>query len=287
MHSRPLLLLLGMLAIGEAKPPCKSGAAIPSSIGAEAPSLTVEPTALLSPDPTALMSPDPTAQSAAQSVAQSVAQSAAQSTPQPTTQPASNNWNFDDSATSMSPWYRRIINAVNVSIDTEQHQSGTNSIKFTFPGGKSRLAAHISRPLDVTQIKADVPIEISAWALYESASQTKGCQGFILLCSGNGNNFIRTSDKFTKKPWEGTVKNWQQGTATCIFTQDQLNRGGRLDMNIGFVCHPDNEAWIDTASVNYRAPPRTTSIRPTPRLTTEVNPLKQTPPPVVEPAHDD
>lgn len=258
MHYRPLLLIfLGTLTIGEAKHPCKSGTLTPSP--------TDQPP-LESPAPSAAQSP---AQSAAQSVAQSAAQSATSSAAQ-STATSTGNWGFDDGVLApwdlwdkpnpLANWEPPKPGSVDIVPNkaADLAQGGPFSAKFTFRGEIGRAATqYVVRPLDMTRIKAGVPIQISAMFTTTTPNRLNSCTNYFMACSvGDERDFGRASRNFVQEyrysVAAGPVTDvWANKQGTCRFTQDQIKRGNLL-VRFGWNCLSGGQAWIDTTSVVYQ-----------------------------------
>ncbi|KAM5376753.1 hypothetical protein ACJZ2D_005376 [Fusarium nematophilum] len=160
------------------------------------------------------------------------------------------NWSFDVQPQSLSPWQvNDIENEATLNLDTTIVHSGLRSARFY--SGPTWNWKTITRPLDKSQIMANVPVIVSAWfrtdAYYggNPNSGIPGCASAGLFCSWPG-QFI--------PPAMGSastmVEQWQKVTSTCTFTQAQLDSADTPLIRVGGTCAKAT-LWIDDVVITY------------------------------------
>ncbi|KAF4336686.1 hypothetical protein FBEOM_9431 [Fusarium beomiforme] len=144
------------------------------------------------------------------------------------------NAGFEASSQSISPWSLVDTSAqYSVSVDTTESHEGQNSAHMSYRSGSTNF---LRQPLQ--NIEAGVSYTMSAWILSSST-----CPVAYLRCTFNDDSVVKSEMYIVP---DGTEDSWQQMTATCAYSQAQVD-AGNLFFYVGFYCYGSlSEPRIDT-----------------------------------------
>ncbi|KPM46169.1 hypothetical protein AK830_g270 [Neonectria ditissima] len=170
---------------------------------------------------------------------------------QPTVTNLCSNGDFEgsaDEAPTIEPWELRNNQVVTLSIEDDETYAyrSKHSMRVTFAPTTYTASDFVSEQIDASKMEANALYVFTAKVRFNKAKASgtdeTGCSSAKAYCSYGQLQFVGTADQVYAAD---AIDTWGTVTATCQFTQAQLEVGN-VRTSVVYVCR-DSYGWMDDA----------------------------------------